>query len=342
MSVKKALFGVTERGEKVYIVTLANQGMSVSIAEWGATVVSVVLPSRHFADSDVVLGFSTLSGYGAAHPYFGATVGRYANRIAKAAFTLDGVKYDLEKNDGLNTLHGGAKSWAHRVWKSSLGLDGKSVTFYLESPDGDAGFPGMVKAWVTYSLTKDNELEMTYKATTTKATPINLTNHSYFNLAGEGKGDILSHDLTLYCSNYLPIDSTTIPTGDIKAVKRTPFDFLTPKAIGKDIKKVGSGYDHCFVVDKKGPDTLDKIATVSEPVTGRKLELFGTQVGVQLYTSNYIESIVGKRGSLYGKHAALCLETQSFPDSPNKPKFPSSILKPGERYEEKVVYAFSW
>jgi aldose 1-epimerase len=294
---------------------------------------------------DVLLGYSSFDGY-VNNGFYGVTVGRFANRIAGAKFTLDGKEYTLEKNAGEHTLHGGYMGFNRRLWKAESYEDknGVFVRFELKSPDGDGGFPGNLWAVVCYGLTKSNEIVVDYEAKVDAPSPVNLTNHAYFNLVGEGsRVDILATELKLYCSSCLEVDETLIPTGKILPVKNTPFDFTTRKPIGRDIAALTQtgGYDHCFVVDGEG-GKLRPFAEVHEPSTGRTMKGFTTQPGLQFYTCNNIPPQRGKIGSFYKSHGAFCLETQHFPDSPNRPEFPSAVFGPDRDYHEKAVFAFDW
>jgi aldose 1-epimerase len=295
---------------------------------------------------DVVLGFDNLKDYLAGHPMYGATVGRVANRIAKGKFTLDGKEYKLAVNSGPNAIHGGRKGFDKVVWKAEAlpKADGVAVQFNYRSRDGEEGYPGNLSTTVTYTLTNDNELKITYAATTDKATPVNLTNHSYFNLAGAADGDVLGHELMLAADQYTPADNTMIPTGETKSVRGTPLDFTTPTPIGTRIAQLKpnpGGYDHNYLV-RGGGKSLTLAARVYEPKTGRVMEMFTTEPAVQLYTANFLDSKrKGKNGVAYGKHHGFCLEAQHFPDSVNHANFPSIILRPGETYTQTTVYKFS-
>jgi aldose 1-epimerase len=298
---------------------------------------------------DVVLGFDTLEGYTKSHPFFGAIVGRYANRIAKGRFTLDGKTYTLAVNNGPNHLHGGVKGYDKVVWKAQefKNAGGVGIVFTHTSPDGDEGYPGTVALRVTYTLNDNNELRFDYEATTDKATPINLTQHTYFNLAGDGSRDILDHILTVQANRYTPIDATSIPTGELATVDGTPFDFKLPVPIGARIGEKhpqlinGNGYDHNFVLNSGG-GTLTRAARVTEPMFGRVLEVLTTEPGMQFYTGNFLDgSLTGKAGHVYRRRYGFCLETQHYPDSPNQPAFPTSIVKPGTPYRTTTVFAFS-
>jgi len=349
-SVTRAPFGVTPGGDSVDLFTLTNpHGMEVRVMTYGGIIVSIKVPDRTGAFDDVVLGYDSLGGYLRSSPYFGAIVGRYGNRIAHGTFTIDGESYHLDKNNGPNALHGGVKGFDKVVWRAESIKHDSTVGVLLThtSPDGDQGYPGTVQARVSYALTPDNKLIVSYHATTDKATPINLTQHSYFNLAGAGKGDILGHVMMINADRYTPVDSTLIPTGELAPVAGTPFDFRTPTAIGARIGqadqqlKNGGGYDHNFVLNRNG-DTLSLAARVLEPTTGRVLTVTTTQPGVQFYTGNFLDgTITGKGGHVYQRRYGFCLETQHFPDSPNHPTFPTTILRPGQEYQSQTVFRFS-
>lgn len=330
-------------GKKVYLYTLTNKnGVQVKISNYGGTITSWVTPDSKGNKSSIVLGFNELKGYLAHPPYFGATVGRYGNRIANGKFTLDGKTYKLAINNGKNALHGGLKGFDKVVWDvAPLAENTPSLTLSYLSKDGEEGYPGNLKVSVNFTLSDDNELKLTYDAETDKATPINLTNHSYFNLTGDVSNTILNHSLMIDADRYTPVDTSLIPTGELKPVKGTPFDFTTPHKIGERIDQVKGGYDHNFVLNKKG-DALAKAAEVTDSVSGRKLEVFTTQPGLQFYSGNFLDgSIKTDDGKPIVQHAALCLETQHFPDSPNEPSFPSTILKPGEKYHNETTYKVS-
>ena len=340
--VRKSSFGKLPDGRAVDLYTLENAGGLVAkVTNYGAIITELHVPDRHGKSGDVVLGFDNLEHYLQKHPYFGSTVGRFANRIAKGRFTLDGKTYTLAINNTPNHLHGGLKGFDKVLWKAEP-LTGAAVKFTYASPDGEEGYPGTLAVGVTISLTDANELRIDYAATTDKATPLNLTNHSYFNLAGEG--DVLSHELMIAADYFTPPDSTRIPTGEIKAVKGTPMDFTQPQPVGARFTQITDrpvGYDHNFVLNKRG-ENLVFAARVYEPKSGRVMEAYTTEPGVQLYTSNFFDgSLTGKRGIVYQQHAALCLEAQHFPDSVNQPKFPSGILRPGQTYRQTTTYKFS-
>ncbi|MGD0697222.1 MAG: aldose epimerase family protein [Terriglobia bacterium] len=336
-------------GQVMDLYTLTNRGgMKVTLTNYGGRVVSILVPDRQGKMSDVVLGFDNLDGYLGNNPFFGALVGRYANRIGKARFTLNGVEYKLAQNDGPNTLHGGVKGFDKVAWtarESSKNPPALELTYV--SPDGEEGYPGKLTSIVVYTLTDSNELKIDYTATTDKDTVLNLTNHAYFNLAGEGNGDILKHEIMINADRFTPVDSTLIPTSELRNVEGTPFDFRKATAIGARIDandeqiKFGRGYDHNFVLNRTGRG-LSLAARVTEPQSGRVLEVRTTQPGIQFYTGNFLDgSVHGKGGKAYGRRSAFCLETQHFPDSPNQPKFLSAVLKPGQTYHETTIYKFS-
>jgi len=344
MKAARETFGQTPDGKQVYLYTLTNgNGLTARIMNYGAILVSLEVPDRQGKLADVTLGFDTLDGYLQEHPYFGAVVGRYANRIGGAKFTLNGVEYQLAANNGPNHLHGGIKGFDKRVWKQEevQAADDKVwVRLSYLSKDGEEGYPGNLACTVTYTLTNDDELKISYEAETDKATVVNLTNHSYWNLAGQGTGDILGHELMLNADKYTPVDEGLIPTGELKPVAGTAFDFTKPMPIGSRIEQVGMGYDHNYVL-KSGGGSLALCARVHEPTSGRLMEIHTTEPGVQFYTGNFLDgSITGKDGKVYKKHYAFCLETQHFPDSPNKPQFLSVVLKPGEKYASTTVHKF--
>lgn len=339
-------FGQTAEGEKVDLYTLTNpNGMEAAISTYGGIVVSLKTPDRSGKLGDVVLGFDDLKGYLGASPYFGALVGRYGNRIAKGKFSLDGVEYTLAKNNGENSLHGGLRGFDKRVWTAKE-VSPESLELSYFSKDGEEGYPGNLSATVTYTLTDSNELKIDYSATTDKDTVLNLTNHSYFNLAGEGEGDILGEMVMINADRFTPTDSGLIPTGELRSVEGTPFDFRKPHAIGERINStdeqivMAKGYDQNFVLNRAG-NGLELAARVTDPKTGRVMEVLTTQPGLQFYSSNFLDGTIhGKGGKVYGPRAAFCMETQHFPDSPNHPSFPSTELKPGERYQTTTMYRF--
>jgi aldose 1-epimerase len=343
----QAEFGKAPDGATIHIYTLTNSNkVQARIMDYAGVVVSVDTPDRNGAMADVVLGFDTLAEY-VANPtqYFGAVIGRYGNRIAKGQFTLDGVTYHLPVNNGENSLHGGDAGFFKRVFKSRA-LPDKGVELTYLSKDGEEGYPGNLSVTVTYHLTDSNELRIDYAATTDKDTVVNLTNHSYFNLKGAGAGDILGHNLLLNAERFTPVDKGLIPTGELLGVAGTPFDFRRLTAIGARIEdnneqlKIAGGYDHNWVLSKSG-DALTLAARVEEPTSGRTMEVRTSEPGIQFYTGNFLDGTVkGKGGKLYTRRSAFCLETQHFPDSPNHPAFPSTELKPGQRYQSTTVYRF--
>lgn len=349
---RRGEFGALADGTKIESVELANgKGVSARIITLGAAIQQLVVPDRQGKPADVVLGYATAQQYLDQPQYFGATVGRYANRIAKGKFTLDGKQYSLETNDGPNHLHGGKRGLDKVVWKIDSVTPGSPARVVLShtSPDGAGGYPGTLKVTATYSLNDNNELSIEYRATTDKATIVNITNHSYFNLAGEAStSDVMGHRLTLFASKYTPVDETLIPTGELRAVAGTPFDFRQPKAIGERVRdgkdqqlRIGRGYDHNYIVDGK-PNELRPAARVEDPNSGRVMELLATGPGVQFYSGNFLDATsVGKTGRVYRQGDGLCLEPQVFPDSPNRGDFPSARLNPGATYVNTMVLRFS-
>jgi aldose 1-epimerase len=348
-TITAAPFGSLADGTSIERYTLRNShGMQAQIATYGGILTSLTAPDRHGTYADVVLGYDTLAGYLQASPYFGALIGRYGNRIAKGRFSLDGHEYTLAANNGPNALHGGLKGFDKVVWtaaKTQVTSQGPELTLTYRSKDGEEGYPGNLSVTARYTLTEDDALRLDYTATTDKATVLNLTQHSYFNL--RGTGDILGHVLQIHANRFTPIDDTLIPTGELRAVAGTPFDFRIPTAIGARIDmndaqlKFGKGYDHNWVIDPPhGAATLQ--ATVYEPETGRVLEVLSPEPGFQFYSGNFLDgSIVGKGGRRYARRAAFCVEPQHFPDSPNHPAFPSTVLKPGDTYHNTIIYRFT-
>ncbi len=341
MSIEKKNFGLLAGGEEASLFIIKSGEITATFSDYGATLVSILLPDGRGGADDVLLGCSTLGGYAAKHPFFGVTVGRFANRIGGSRFSLGGREYPLAANDGVNHLHGGRKGFNTFVWKSepSDGPKGPALRFSRTSPDGEEGYPGKLDVTVTFALGGDGALSISYEARTSAETVVNLTNHAYFNLRGEGSGTILDHELSLACSKYIPVGQGLIPSGEPIAVAGGPFDFRTPKKIGKDIVEAG-GYDHCFVLDRYEPGLRD-FADVRDPITGRRMTAATTLPGVQLYSGNFLAGFAGKRGSVYDKHAGFCLETELFPDSPNRPSFPTARLLPGEIWAHETVYRFS-
>ena len=343
-SITEKEFGNYE-GKPVTEYTITNSnGMQVGIINYGGIVTKIITPDKTGNMGDVVFGYDSLSGFlQQGNPtYFAALIGRYGNRIAKAKFTLDGKEYKLAANNGPNSLHGGKKGFDKVYWNIEKASD-SSLKLTYTSIDGEEGYPGNLKAEVLYTLGSDNSIKIDYTATTDKPTPVNLTNHSYFNLSAGKDSTILNHEVMLNADKYTPVDGTLIPTGEIADVKGTPMDFTSAKKVGKEIDLVkGGGYDHNWVLNKTG-NSLEKAATVYEPTSGRFIEVFTTEPGIQFYTGNFLDGKLTntKNGKKYVKHGALCLETQHYPDSPNEPSFPNTILKPGETYKTTTVYKFS-
>jgi len=344
MSVAKELFGKMPDGRQVDIYTLTNaNGLRARVTNYGAILVSMESPDKQGNLADLTLGYNDLASYIARGAFFGATVGRYANRIGGAKFILDGVEYKLLANNGPNHLHGGKKGFDKVVWDAQEVRDKDSVGVRMKylSVDGEEGYPGNLSCTVTYTLTANNELKLTYEATTDKPTIVNLTNHSYWNLAGHGSGDVLGHELAINADKYTVFGEGLIPTGEIAPVKGTPLDFTKPEKIGARIAQVGSGYDHNFVIDPPAADGLRLCAKVYEPTSGRAMDVYTTEPGMQLYTGNFLDgSLVGKQGKAYKRHGGFCLETQHYPDSPNKADFPPVVLRPGQKYYTQTVHKF--
>jgi aldose 1-epimerase len=346
-SVTAKPFGKTPDGKNIQLYTLTNStGMQVAIATYGGTVVKLLAPDRTGQLADVALGFSTIEPYFTKSPYFGALIGRYGNRIAKGRFTLDGKTWQLAKNNGPNTLHGGLKGFDKQLWTAEvLSQNPPAVRFSRLSPDGEEHFPGNLKVSVTYTLTNRDELRLQYAAQTDKPTILNLTNHTYFNLAGAGNGSILGHQIRIHASRFTPVDSNLIPTGEIKQVAGTPMDLRKWTTIGANIQAVGGkpvGYDHNYVLDRCPVIRPCLAAEVWDPASGRLMKVYTDQPGVQFYTGNFLDgTLKGKGGKVYHQHDAFCLETQHFPDSPNHPNFPSTVLRPGEMFKSTTLYQFS-
>jgi|SRR4051812_9366075 len=347
--VKKESFGSVE-GNPVDLYTLTNaHGLEARVTNFGGAIISLRVPDNKGQFADVVLGFDKVEDYATNEPNFGVIIGRYGNRIAKARFTLDGKEYKLAANNGPNTLHGGIKGFSKAIWKAEpfQNSKGTGLVFTYTSKDGEEGFPGNLTTKVTYTLTDKNELIFDYQATTDKPTPVNLTQHSYFNLKGEGQGDILGHELMLNADRFTPVDENIIPTGELRPVKNTPFDFTKATAIGARINaddeqiKLGRGYDHNFVINRES-SKLELTARVLEPETGRVLEVYTTEPGVQFYSGNFLNGkLTGKNGHAYQQRDGFALETQHYPDSPNHPEFPNTILRPGKTYRSETIYKFS-
>ncbi len=346
--VSRQPFGQTKDGTPVDLYTLRNsKGAEARISNYGGLVISLTVPDRNGNLGDVTLGYDNLDGYLKETPYFGALIGRYGNRIAKGKFTLDGKEYTLATNNGPNALHGGLKGFDKVVWQPTIlaSAEGPALQLKYLGKDGEEGYPGNLSVTAVYTLTEDNGLKLEFTATTDKDTVVNLTHHSYFNLAG--KGDILNHVVMIPADRFTPVDSTLIPTGELKPVDGTPFDFRKPTAIGARINqddeqlKFGGGYDHNWVINKP-LGSYGLMARVTEPTSGRVMEVFSTEPGLQFYSGNFLDgSITGKGGWVYKHRSAFCMEPQHYPDSPNKPEFPSVVLKPGQVYKNTILYRFS-
>jgi len=344
-TVARSVFGQMPDGAEVHLFTLANAaGLEARVMTYGATLVSVKAPDRDGNLDHITLHLDSLDDYVAGHPLFGSVVGRYANRIAGARFTIDGVEYRLTPNAGPNHIHGGRQGF-HKIVFQAESLreeDRGGVRLSHTSPDGHEGYPGTLDTTVTYWLTNDSRLIISYDARTDRPTHLNLTNHAYWNLAGAGSGDVLGHELTLNADRYLPSDDRRMPLGNIEPVEGTPMDFTKPQTIGARVDRVpGQNYDHCYVLNKRPGGLLSLAARVVDPKTGRVMEVHTTQPGVQLYTAKGLSDRLGADGKSYGPYHAFCLETQHYPDSPNRPAFPSTLLRPGETYEEVSIYKFS-
>jgi aldose 1-epimerase len=344
MKVQRDTFGTTSDGQTVHRFVCTNRdGYRMVLSNYGAHLIAFEAPDRQGKLANVTLGFPDLKGYEQRHPYFGSTVGRYCNRIAKGMFQLDGKSYQLAINNGPNHLHGGLKGFDKYVWTAEPfeGDRQRGVRFQRVSSDGEEGYPGRLQVTVTYALTDENELTMDYQATSDAPTHVNLTNHAYWNLAGAGSGDILRHELMIAADQFLAVDATLIPTGELKGVSGTPLDFTKSTPIGSRIAQLAAstgGYDHCYVV-RGGAGTLRLAAKVTDPSSGRAMEVLTTQPGIQLYTGNFLDG--GATAGGFQKHAALCLETQHYPDSPNRADFPSTVLKPGEKFHQQTIHRFS-
>jgi aldose 1-epimerase len=341
-------FGTMPDGHAVTLYTVRNQqGMEMGVINYGGIIVSLTAPDKAGNYSDVVLGFDSLSQYIKSNPYFGALIGRYGNRIAKGKFKIDNVEYSLPVNNGVNSLHGGTQGFDKVFWDITVQPDSSSLKLTYRAADGEQGYPGNLQAEVIYTLTDQNELKVEYSATTDKKTVINLTQHTYFNLSGDANKDILEHQLMLQSEQYLPVDKGLIPTGELRNVAGTPFDFKTLTVVGSRINEkdeqlaLGGGYDHCWILT--GSDgTLRKIGELYEPTSGRLVEVSTTEPGIQFYTGNFLDgTLKGKEGVVYKYRSGLCLETQHYPDSPNQASFPSTLLNPGDTYKTKTVYKFT-
>ena len=346
-SVTQSAFGKTRQGEQAELFVLRNTaGLEVSITNFGGIITAIKTPDAHGHFDDIVLGFNELEPYLQPGPFFGALIGRFGNRIANAQFQLDGTRWQLAANDGPNHLHGGITGFDKVLWQATPVVfdDAAGLTLTLLSPDGDQGYPGNLQVTVNYQLSNDNSLLVDYHATTDRATPVNLTQHSYFNLAGEG--DVLQHRLMINADRFTPVNSTLIPVGDLASVAGTPFDFRAPKSIGADINHAdqqldfAGGYDHNFVLNKPEPKSLTLAAHAAEPTSGRVLEVWTEEPGMQLYTGNFLDGSLSGKGKVYAYRSGFCLEAQHFPDAPNQPDFPSTILQPGEEYASKTIFKF--
>lgn len=344
MDVVHKVIGSTADGSEVceYVLT-SGRGLKATVITYGATLTSVETPDRDGKWSNITLNLESLDDYLRGHPCFGCVVGRYANRIGGAKFTLDGREYSLPKNSGPNHIHGGPRGFDKLVWKAEPirgdGFVGVKLTHV--SPDGHQGFPGRLEVEMVYRVTGDDKLEMEYTARTDKPTHVNLTNHAYWNLGGPASGNVLDHVLMINADRYLPVDENVLPLGEMRPVQGTPMDFTSPQPIGSRIAETGRGYDHCYVLNKEQPGQLALAARAADLESGRVMEVWTTQPGVQLYTANFLDGKLQAHGVAYGKHHGFCLETQHFPDSPNRPEYPSTVLRPGETYRELTVHKFS-
>ena len=346
MTITQSEFGTTQDGEEATKFTCQNaNGCVLTLSDYGAHVVAVEVPDKTGKTDNVTLGFSDLAGYQQRHPYFGSTVGRFCNRIGNGEFSLEGKRYELAKNNGPNHLHGGDIGFDRYVWKATAFTDaqlGDAVKFERVSPDGEEGYPGNLRVSVTYGINDRNELTMAYEASTDAPTVLNLTNHCYWNLAGAGSGKIFDHHVAIHAETLLEVDDNLIPTGNQVEVAGTAFDFRGLKRIGEQISETGGdpiGYDHCFVLSET-PRPVAKAARVTEPTTGRSMEILTSQPGIQFYTGNFLDGSDGCGG--FGQHEAFCLETQHFPDSPNCSQFPTTVLKPGQKFEQTTIHRFDW
>ena len=345
----RSLFGRLADGTKVHSWSLANGGTRMKVLSYGGVVQSLEIPDRRGRYANVSLGFGTVEEYVASSPYFGALIGRYGNRVGKGRFTLDGTPYQLSVNDGENSLHGGSQGFDKRVWDVEPFTRGSDVGLYLyyTSVDGEMGYPGTLRTKVTYTLTRNGDWRVDYEATTDRATVVNLTSHVYWNLAGEGSGSVYDHELSIAASRYTPVDPGLIPTGELARVAATPFDFRRAKPVGRDIRTAhqqvlyGQGFDHNWVLDKGISPRPEWIATLKDPSSGRTLRMASTEPGLQFYSGNFLDgTLVGSGGRVYRQGDGLCLETQHFPDSPNRPSFPSTVLRPGQTYRTTTVHSF--
>lgn len=358
MTIKKDHFATTPEGESVDRFTIENsRGLSIQVMSYGAIMLSCKAPGREGKPAEVTLGFDGIDLYLQRHPYFGATVGRFANRIAKGSFVLDGRTYQVATNDGPNHLHGGVKGFDRQMWRAEGfgNPEDAGVVFRRRSPAGEENYPGSLQVEVTYTLNEKGELSLDYVATTDKATPVNLTNHTYWNLGGASSGSVLGHELSIAADRYLPVDATSIPTGEVARVEGSPMDFSSSKEIGRDIDQVPGGYDHCYVIGGPGAGvprstgaetgdmtgTLRRAASVLHAGTGRRMEVLTTMPAIQLYTGNKLEGVKGSGGRVFHLHDAFCLETEYYPDAVNRPAFPSCILRPNQTYRHRTIYKFS-
>lgn len=342
VTIQEDAFGTLDDGREVSLYTLTNVNeMEVKITNYGGIVTSIRTPDAEGNLDNVVLGFESLDKYQPNDPYLGAIIGRYGNRIEDGEFSIDGTVYELATNDGNNHLHGGDEGFDKKLWDAEMQDDGSLKLTHL-SEDGEEGYPGNLDVTVVYSLTNDNELRIEYEATTDKATPVNLTNHAYFNLSGQPDATILDHELTLNADRYTPVNDELIPTGELAEVEGTPFDFTEAKEVGAEIEEVEGGYDHNWVLNNSEDDSLFHAATLYHEESGREMQVFTEEPGIQFYSGNFLDgSLEGPDGTPFVQHAALCLETQHFPNSPNEPNFPSTILEPGETYQTTTIYQFS-
>jgi aldose 1-epimerase len=342
MGIRKESFGKTKDGKEVFLYTLENaKNSTIKITNFGGIVTHLLVPDKSGKPDDIVLGFDSLEPYLSRHPYFGALIGRYGNRIGKAAFTLNGKRYALSANEGRNQLHGGFVGFDMVAWEAEELPAGDGLQLTYLSKDGEEGYPGNLQCTVKYVFNDKNEFSIEYSATTDLPTVVNLTQHSYFNLKGAGNGDILDHSVMIKAGKYTPVDAEQIPTGELKAVQGSVMDFNQPRVIGSGIREAG-GYDHNYVLSETSPQPLSLAAAVTAPDNGRKMEVLTTEPGIQFYTGNNLDGTVkGKRGKIYPKHGGLCLETQHFPDSPNQPAFPTTVVNPGETYRTQTIYRFT-
>ncbi|MBN2554028.1 MAG: galactose mutarotase [Spirochaetales bacterium] len=343
MELRREAYGSTPEGAQIDCFTLKNPGgVEARVITYGCILNSLRMPDRNGRIGEITLGFDNLQGYLSGHPYFGALVGRFANRIAGGSFELDGQRYTLACNEkGRNHLHGGVAGFDKKVWRAEelREQDSVGVRFSYTSPDGEEGYPGRLELIATYTLDRNDELAFDYRAETDRATPVNLTNHAYWNLGGAGSGPVYDHVLSLDCSRYLEVDDELIPTGELLPVEGSALDFRSEKAIGEDIGQLALGYDHCFVVDRTS-DGLIPIGRLFHPASGRGLEIHTTKPAVQLYTGNFLDGIRGANGAIFDRHGALCLETEHYPDAVNHPGFPAAVLRPGETYHHRTVHRF--